>query len=121
MSKKKKTPQKNNVFRKLEKDSGNITGDLQLNNQVPSLDIWEVYHEKDATVFVSVHNSSASTDSITVRAFRKDGTTLFFNVPPGNTSSGTVDQAELIRVSRINQSTIEGKFSLDVRLSSSKE
>ncbi|WP_438824593.1 hypothetical protein [Bacillus sp. JJ1521] len=91
-----------------------MTGNLQLTNQVSSLNIWEVFHEKDATVFVSVYNSPTSTDSIMVQAFRKDGSTLFFNVPPGNTSTDMVDRAEQFKVSRVNRGTIEGRFSLNV-------
>lgn len=120
MSKKKKCKKHESDVTKPENESGNICGNLQLNNQVPSLDIWEVFHEKDATVFVSVYNNPMSTASLFVQAFREDGSTLFFNVPPGNTSSGTVDRAEMIRVSRVNQGIIEGRFSLDVIINSSK-
>jgi hypothetical protein len=121
LSKKKKCKKKNNEVRKNEKENGNICGNLELNNQVSNLDIWEVYHDKNATVFLSLDNSPTSTDTIRVRAYRKDGSFLFFNVPPGNTSSGTIDHADRINVSRVNRGSIEGRFCLDVRFHSSKD
>ncbi|WP_099361459.1 S-Ena type endospore appendage [Fredinandcohnia onubensis] len=124
MSKKKKCKKNKNdecKKKKVAQESGNICGNIQLNNQVTDLDIWEAYNEKDVTVFLSVYNSPASTDSIRVRAFRTDGSFLFFNVPPGNTSSGTVDHADLINVSRVNNGSIEGRFSLDINLHSSQD
>ncbi len=121
LSKKKKCKNKEVEVIKHEEETGTVCGNLQLNNQVRSLDIWEGYHEKDATVFVSVYNSPTSTGSIRVEAFRQDGSSLFFNVPPGNTGSGTVDHAERINVSRTNQGSIDGRYSLDINLHSSRE
>jgi hypothetical protein len=124
VSKKKKCKKNKNdecKKKKVAQESGNICGNLQLNSQVSNLDIWEAYNEKDVTVFLSVYNSPASTDSIRVRAFRTDGSFLFFNVPPGNTGSGTVDHADRINVSRVNNGSIEGRFSLDINLHSSQD
>ncbi|WP_449537648.1 S-Ena type endospore appendage [Ferdinandcohnia sp. Marseille-Q9671] len=118
MSDKKKKNKKHKVDEK-KCDCGTICGNLQLNNQVPTLDIWEVWHEKDATVFLSIYNSVNSTSTINVLAIRKDQTSLEFTVPPGNTSSGTVDHADIIRVSRVGQGNIEGRYCLDVCLTSS--
>ena len=118
---KKKSKNKNNVVKNNETENGSIWGSLQLNNQVSDYDIWEVYHDKDATAFLSLYNSPTSTDTIRVNAFRKDGSYLFFDVPPGNTSSGTIDHADRINVSRVNHGSVEGRFYLDVRFHSSKK
>lgn len=91
-----------------------ICGNLSLNDQVSSLDIWEEYVETNATVFVSVFNQPNSNANVRVLVNRKDGSSLEFTVPPGNTGSGTVDNAELVQVFRIGEGVVEGRYCLEV-------
>ncbi|MFS0865518.1 S-Ena type endospore appendage [Fredinandcohnia sp. 179-A 10B2 NHS] len=124
-SKKKKCKEKNKdkhitVEVKLLKDKedsvlcSEICGNVSLNEQVSSLDIWEEYVETNTTLFVSVFNQPNSSSNVRVLVNRKDSSSLEFTVPPGNTGSGTVDNAELVQVFRIGEGFVEGRYCLDV-------
>jgi hypothetical protein len=85
-----------------------------LSDQVPNLEIWRERIGKEPTVTISVFNSSMSTASIRVLVIRNVGSPVEFTVPPGNTLSATVENAESISVFRIGTGGTEGKFCLDV-------
>jgi hypothetical protein len=92
----------------------NTCGNLLLSDQVPNLEIWRERIGKEPTVTISVFNSAMSTASIRVLVIRNVGSPVEFTVPPGNTLSATVENAESISVFRIGTGGTEGKFCLDV-------
>ena len=92
----------------------NICGNLLLNDQVSKLEIWRKSIEPEATVTISVFNSARNSAAIQVIVIRTVGNPVNFTVPPGNTISATIDDAESIRVARIGLGLTEGKFCLDV-------
>ena len=69
---------------------------------------------QDAAVTIAVFNSARNTASIKVIVIRTVGSPFKFTVPPGNTLSTTINDAESIRVSRIGSGITEGKFCLEV-------
>lgn len=89
-------------------------GNLLLSDQILNLEIWKERIGKDATVTISVFNSAMNTASIRVLVMRNVGSPVEFTVPPGNTLSATVDNAESISVFRLGAGRTEGKFCLEV-------
>ncbi|MGG3573428.1 S-Ena type endospore appendage [Bacillus gobiensis] len=91
-----------------------ICGNLLLNDQFPSLEVWKERILKSATVTICVFNSNINTALIRVLVIQNEGGPVELTVPPGNTLSATVDDAESIIVSRIGVGRTEGKFNLEV-------
>lgn len=89
-------------------------GNLLLNDSNPELTIWTERISEDATVTVSVFNSSFSTDSIEVSVIRNEGNPVEFTVPRGNTLSATVEDVDRIEVARDGTGQAEGKYCLEV-------
>ncbi|MFD9628968.1 S-Ena type endospore appendage [Peribacillus muralis] len=92
----------------------NLCGNILLSDQVPDLEVWRERMSIDVALTTSVFNSALSTASILVRIVRKEGSPVEFSIPPGNTLSATVDDAQSIIVFKEGIGGIEGKFSLEV-------
>ncbi|MDM5295331.1 hypothetical protein QUF81_19660 [Peribacillus simplex] len=89
-------------------------GNLLLSDQVPNLKIWKERMLMKTTVTISVFNSAMSATSIKILVISNVGCPVEFTVPPGNTLSATVYDAESIIAFRINKGIAEGKFNLEV-------
>ncbi len=92
----------------------NASGNLLLSDEVPQLEIWRAINVQNPTITISTFNSSHNTSSIRVTVNLNIGNPVEFTVPPGNTLSSTVDNAQSIHVFRIGTGKTEGKFCLDV-------
>ncbi|HDR4563111.1 hypothetical protein COE58_03530 [Bacillus cereus] len=91
-----------------------LCGNLLLNDQVSSLEIWKKRINASVIVSISVFNSTLSTGSIWILMGQNDKDRVEFTVPVGNTLSATVDHIDSITVFQINKGRIEGNFCLDI-------
>ncbi|QKG84456.1 DUF3992 domain-containing protein [Kroppenstedtia pulmonis] len=96
--------------------SHKLCGNILLNDQhtLEIMEIWKKRIKQDATLTLSVFNSTGSTAPLQVLVNRKEEKSDTFTVPPGNTLSTTVCNVDSIRVFRIDKGKVEGKFCLDI-------
>jgi hypothetical protein len=89
-------------------------GNLSLTDQFSILEIWKERIVNHNTITISVSNYAINTALIGVLVNRNETSPVDFTVPPGNTLSATVEDAESINVFRIGAGITEGKFDLKV-------
>lgn len=99
----------------------NLCGNIILTDQIPELEIWKGSLCNDLILSISVYNSTLSKASICVLVEGTVGRDQKFIVPPGNTITATIEGAESIRVVRIGETKIEGKFCLGISFFSKKK
>jgi len=91
-----------------------LRGNILLNDSIKNLEIWREKICEKPTVTVSVFNSSISTSFIKVTIKRCIKCPVEFTVPPGNTLSATVENANSIMISKECPGILEGKYCLEV-------
>ncbi|MBU4643199.1 S-Ena type endospore appendage [Bacillus toyonensis] len=91
-----------------------ICGNILLDDHFSTLEIWKGKISEPTTITISVFNSSTSHASIKVTVISNMGNPVELTVPPGNTLSATVNDANSITIFREGTSILKGEFCLKV-------